>query len=117
MTKTAQEEWEDEGIQSDKMPMDLIAPEIMVALSQVLRYGAKKYAPRNWEKGMDWSRVFGAAQRHLWAWWAREDKDAETALSHLAHAACCVMFLIAYEERECGSDDRPRRASNKRDRA
>lgn len=116
MSKTAQQEWEDEGIamlaegrkdDGGKMPMELIAPELMVALSQVLRFGAEKYAPRNWEKGMDWSRVYGAAQRHMWAWWARQDTDEETGLSHLAHAACCVMFLLAYEERKAGKDDRP----------
>ena len=85
---------------------ELIAPEFIFSLSEVLAYGAKKYAPRNWEKGMAWSRPFGAMMRHMWAWWKGEAKDPETGFSHLAHAACCLMFLLAYESRASGTDDR-----------
>lgn len=90
----------------DKPRMDLIAPEIMVGLGVILKFGAEKYAARNWELGMDWSRPFGALMRHMWAWWTGEDKDPETGESHLWHAACCLMFLIAYEGRGVGKDDR-----------
>lgn len=90
-----------------KLPMHLLPPEFLTATAAVLDFGAKKYAPRNWEKGLAWSRVFSALQRHMWAWWGGEDKDAETGLSHLAHAACCIAFLVAYEARGTGEDDRP----------
>lgn len=92
---------------SGKLPYHLIAPEVLEELSKVLEFGAKKYAPRNWEAGMDWSRVFSALQRHSWAWWRGEDKDPETGFSHLSHALCCLMFLSAYERRGVGNDDRP----------
>jgi hypothetical protein len=98
-----------EGIKfdSDKPSRpELISPEMIQGISTVLGYGAKKYAARNWEKGMSWGRVFGALMRHLWAWWAGEGKDKETGYSHLWHAGCCLMFLIAYEERGVGKDDR-----------
>lgn len=85
---------------------ELISPELIFSISEVLAYGAKKYAPRNWEKGMAWSRPFGAAMRHLWAWWRGEILDPETGYSHLAHAACCIMFLLTYEQRRVGTDDR-----------
>lgn len=91
---------------ADKPRPELIAPEIIDALSNVLAFGAKKYADRNWEQGMKWGRPFGALMRHLWAWWRGEDKDSETGFSHLHHAACCIMFLIAYESRKIGVDDR-----------
>ena len=45
--------------------------------------------------------------RHMWAWWRGETADPETGASHLHHAACCLAFLIAYEERKAGTDDRP----------
>lgn len=61
---------------------------------------------RNWEHGMKWSRPFGALMRHMWAWWRGEDKDPETGRSHLWHAGCCIAFLIAYEARGDGEDDR-----------
>ncbi len=57
---------------------------------------------------MDWGRCFGALQRHLWAWWGGEDKDAESDKSHLWHAGCMLIFLIAYEIRGIGNDDRPK---------
>lgn len=92
---------------ADKVRMELLPPEFIEATATILTFGAKKYEARNWEKGMNWSRVFGALMRHLWAWWRKEEKDVETGKSHLWHAACCIAFLIAYEQRNIGADDRP----------
>ena len=115
--KTAQQEWEDETImiQSEegrkddggKAPYHLLAPEFLDATAWVLKFGAEKYAERNWEKGMNWSRPFSAMMRHMWAWWKGERVDPETGMSHLWHACACIMFLIAYEARATGKDDRP----------
>ena len=101
-----------------KVRLELVPPELLFAVGQVLTFGANKYADRNWENGMLWGRVFGALMRHLWAWWggkgpttrnfAFDDADEETAMSHLWHAGCCIAFLIAYEERGTGTDDRPK---------
>ncbi len=90
-----------------KLPFHLLPPELLEGVASVLDFGAKKYHPRNWEAGMDWSRVFAALQRHMWAWWGGEDKDPETGMSHLYHAGCCIAFLISYEKRGIGNDDRP----------
>ncbi|WP_127109897.1 dATP/dGTP diphosphohydrolase domain-containing protein [Pararhodobacter zhoushanensis] len=86
---------------------DLIPPEALEALAEILTFGAAKYAPRNWECGFRWGRVFAALMRHLWAWWARSGPDAETGRSHLWHALACLVFLIAFEARATGEDDRP----------
>lgn len=98
-----------EGRKDDngKIRFELLPGDALRAISVILTFGAVKYAPRNWEKGMDWSRVYGALQRHLWSWWEGENKDAETGHSHLWHAGCCVLFLIAFEMRGVGTDDRP----------
>jgi len=100
-----------------KVRLELVPPELLFAVGQVLTFGANKYADRNWEKGLSWGRVFGALMRHLWAWWGGKgpttksflfgNLDDETAMSHLWHAGCCIAFLIAYEERGTGTDDRP----------
>lgn len=92
---------------TDKPKLELIPPEAVEALGVILTFGAQKYAPRNWEKGMGWGRVFGAALRHLFAWWRRDAGDPDTGRSHLWHALCCVTFLVAYEMRGVGEDDRP----------
>jgi len=90
-----------------KLPWHLLPYDAVAGIVKVLRFGANKYEPRNWEAGMDWSRVFSALQRHLVAWWAKEPADSETGFSHLWHAGCCILFLIAYELRGKGKDDRP----------
>lgn len=93
----------------NKIRLELIPPELIFSVGTVLTFGAKKYRDRNWEIGMKWSRPFGAAMRHLWAWWAGKgptsqnflfgSTDSETGFSHLWHAGCCIAFLIAYEDR------------------
>lgn len=93
---------------ADKARMDLIPPEAIWALAAVMTVGAAKYEDRNWEKGMAWSRPYAALMRHMLAWWGGEDKDPETRYSHLWHALCCVVFLVAYEEWGMTEfDDRP----------
>lgn len=98
-----------EGVKfdEDKIPYHLIAPELLSAVAEILDFGARKYAPRNWEKGMAWHRPFRACLGHLWDWWRKAGPDPETGKSHLWHAACCIMFLVTYEARGIGTDDRP----------
>ena len=98
-----------EGRKSDtsKNPLDLLPVDALQAVGAVLQYGATKYEPRNWEKGLSWSRVYGAILRHLFAWWRGEDRDPESGLTHLSHAACCLLFLLTYELRKTGKDDHP----------
>ena len=69
--------------------------------------GARKYAPRAWEVGMDWSRCFSALQRHAWKWQAGEEYDPETGAHHMTAAAWNAMALFVYEARNVGKDDRP----------
>lgn len=57
---------------------------------------------------MDWSRPWSACQRHITAWWQGEDKDSETGFSPLWHADGCIVFLVSYELRGIGHDDRPK---------
>jgi len=100
------------GVKKDagKLRWDLLPSDAAQAIVEVLTKGAEKYEDRNWEKGMCWSRPFAACMRHLWAWWRGEDKDPESGLDHLAHAGCCIMFMLAYTMREGMSiyDDRER---------
>ena len=99
---------EGQKFDSDKLRYELLPPELLEEVARVLTFGAHKYSARNWELGMAWSRPFGALMRHMWAWWRGEEKDPETGYSHLAHAACCIAFLVAYEARNTGTDDRPK---------
>lgn len=108
------------GVKYDdiKVRYELLPPEMLHATSVVLTKGAAKYADRNWERGILYSRVFGALMRHMWAWWGGNlatnknfffgDLDPEWNYSHLWHASCCLSFLITYEARGMTKfDDRP----------
>lgn len=92
---------------TDKLPWHLLPADAIEEIVKVLQFGATKYGDRNWEAGMSWHRPFAALMRHMWAWWRREEADPETGLSHLAHAGCCLLFLLAYDKRVIGKDDRP----------
>ena len=92
----------------DKLRYDLVPWDAMDEVTAVLTFGAIKYADRNWERGMNWGRLIGAAFRHVTKWAMGEKLDPETGKSHLAHAICCLLFLLAYEIRGIGHDDRPR---------
>jgi hypothetical protein len=96
---------------ADKDPWDLMPNDALRGIVRVIGFGAQKYERRNWERGMRWGRCYAALQRHLSAWWDRDICDEETKFSHLWHAGCCILFLIAYEIRGIGEDDRPKRAS------
>lgn len=93
---------------ADKVRMDLLPPEFLFAVADILTFGAKKYADRNWENGINYNRVYGGLMRHLWAWWKGEGLDPETGKSHLWHAGCCIAFLTTYEARGMTQfDNRP----------
>jgi hypothetical protein len=91
---------------TDKLPLNLLSTEAMNQTAAVLAFGAQKYAEHNWRKGFAWSRPLAAAMRHLTAFNDGEDKDPESGLSHLAHAACCIMFLLEFEKTHRYLDDR-----------
>jgi hypothetical protein len=104
-----------EGTKNDqgKPRWDLFPFDAAEQIVLVLNFGANKYADRNWEKGIKYGRVFGALIRHTTAWFmckvtGKTTTDPETGLSHLAHAGCCLLFLLAYEARGMKEyDDRP----------
>lgn len=92
-----------------KTRLELVPFDAVIDTAGAVEFGARKYAPRNWEIGMPWSVPFAAALRHLFKWWMGEDFDQESGLSHLAHASCNIMFLQTYRLRGArpGDDDRP----------
>lgn len=94
---------------NDKNRLDLLPFDALLLVGEVLTFAAKtKYADRNWENGINYDRLFGAAQRHLYAWHIDKTPDPESGLSHLAHAACCILFLLAFESRGMDEfDNRP----------
>jgi len=62
---------------------------------EVLTMGAAKYSDDNWKHVTpNKERYFSAAMRHLTAWFGGEKIDTESNKSHLAHAICCLLFMM-----------------------
>ena len=91
---------------TEKNRLDLLPTEALEEIAKVLTFGAKKYADYNWTKGFVWSRLLGATLRHLFAFMRGEDKDPESGISHLAHAGCCILFLLYHEKHHTDLDNR-----------
>lgn len=92
----------------DKAPVELVPPQFIGELAKVLGHGAEKYGRWNWTKGLAWSRIYASTLRHLFLWYCGQDRDSESGLPHLSHAATNIMFLTVWKETKKGKDDRPK---------
>ena len=90
----------------DKPRMDLVPPLSTVAMAKVLAFGAKKYSPNNWRKCESRTKYMAACLRHIFTWLSGETTDPESGLPHLAHALCCLHFVLEMELEGLGKDDR-----------
>ena len=79
--------------QEGKGRFDLITPYGLMRLARWYELGAKKYADRNWEKGMPWSRYVDSAFRHLVKYMMGDRSE-----DHLAAIAWNVFALMHYED-------------------
>jgi len=91
---------------NNKPRLDLLPSTALVEIAKVLGFGASKYAEHNWRRGLAYSRLIGAAMRHIAAYNDGESIDPESGISHIAHAACNLMFLLEFEKTQPNLDDR-----------
>lgn len=82
-----------------KLDYTLVPFEGLDEIVKVLMFGAKKYDRDNWRHVENAAQRYAAAAfRHLTAYNKGEHADQETGLSHLAHAGCCLLFLLSLEQ-------------------
>lgn len=96
------------GIKHDqeKPRVDLLDADALEGLAKVLTFGANKYSAHNWRGGISYSRLIGAALRHLFAIMRGENTDPESGLPHVDHLGCCWMFLSNMMKTRKDMDDR-----------
>lgn len=94
-------------LNNGKTRYDLVPAFAQEQYAKVLTKGAEKYAERNWENGMSWSKVLASLKRHVSAIEHGEDFDNETGLLHSAHVMCNAAFLTEYYRIYPQGDDRP----------
>jgi hypothetical protein len=90
-----------------KLPLHLVPVALIASAARAFGYGADKYGVDNWRIGFVRSRLFAALLRHLYAWWNGEDRDSESGLEHLDHAAATLGMLTGNIADGTGLDDRP----------
>lgn len=95
-----------------KNRMDLLPFDALAEVALTMTWGGIRYAPNNWTLGMPYSRLEAAMLRHFSAYKGGEDRDPETGILHLAHAAFCLLALTSYQLRDKDVfDDRIRHES------
>lgn len=90
-----------EGVKFDqgKPRFSLLPLKELGQVIDVLEYGARKYAPNNWQLVPSSNeRYFDAAMRHIIAFRLGEKNDTESGKSHLAHAICCLLFWMWHSD-------------------
>ena len=93
----------EQGIKYDsgKLEYSLIPKGVLTPIIQVLQQGCQKYSKDNWQRvDNPKERYYNALQRHIGQWWEGEKYDSETGENHLAHAACCLMFLLWFDNKD-----------------
>lgn len=77
------------GAQREKLnilPYDLVPfQEITDAFTRVAEFGAVKYEPWNWSKGLKRVQLLGSLLRHAFAYLRGQDRDADSGLLHTDH--------------------------------
>lgn len=91
-----------------KPALHLIPPAAEILESVVMGLGAKKYGAFNWRTTNVKASVYvAAARRHLLQWFDGQNDDAESGVSHLAHARACLGILLDALATGHLVDDRP----------
>lgn len=96
------------GIKHDQEKPDfsLLSTIALTKVATVMTFGKKKYSAHNWRGGIVYSRLLAAALRHIFSYLGGETLDPESGQSHLAHAMCCLMMVLEFEQTHTGLDDR-----------
>lgn len=83
---------------TDKLQYDLLPPECIKAVVDILTFGAKKYEAHNWKKLPNAKeRYYNALMRHVEQWRMGEKIDSESKRLALAHVATNAMFLLWFD--------------------
>jgi len=94
-----------------KVRVDLLPIDQLMQVANVFDFGAKKYYANSYRDGdtVVWSRTYGSIIRHMMLFWAGEDNDQESGLSHLAHAGTQLFILMEHFKNNKDKDDRFKR--------
>jgi hypothetical protein len=85
-------------IKALKPRMDLVPMDAVVAVAEVLTFGAQKYADDSWKREPFTSATYLSAEGRHWGKMAQgEVYDDESNLLHAAHKACNALMQLWHE--------------------
>lgn len=91
---------------SEKLKVELLYSTLVNELedvAKVLTFGANKYGRNNWQElDEGFERYSAALFRHINARLKGQHNDPESGLTHLSHAACCLLFMMHLDKKDDG---------------
>jgi hypothetical protein len=85
---------------NDKLKWSYVHFKSLEPMVRVLEFGAKKYAPFNWQKGLKKEEILESMMRHITAMIDGEVNDPESGLPHIGHIMCNCMFYQYMDQKE-----------------
>lgn len=84
------------ALDGSKLRVELVPPQIIEGIADILTFGAKKYAAHNWMRGISWMAIIAGVLRHIYLFARGVEIDSESGKPHLYHAMCGLTFLAWY---------------------
>jgi len=96
-----------------KRKWELLPFDALEEVVKAFEFGVNKYGePYTYRPGITYSKIAGAAFRHLIDWyWKREELATDSGIHHLAHLAANALMLLSMIMYNCDKrfDNRPDR--------
>ena len=84
----------------EKLRVELVYPECIEGMAEVLTLALKKYKANSWQNVKDpLDTHYASLLRHLLTWRKGEINDKESGLSHMKHVLTNAMFLLDHEQK------------------
>lgn len=97
-----------DAIGSAKAPTSTLSEAVLAEVGVGMMEGSRKYGRHNYRVAAIRAEVYyDAVHRHLRRWWAGEDIDADSGLSHITKAICTLFVLRDSMITGQLKDDRP----------
>lgn len=76
-----------------KLKWSLVCYKSLEPMVEVLMFGAIKYAPHNWKKGLLYTEICESMLRHIYNFLDGRNRDKESRLLEVGHIMCNALFL------------------------
>lgn len=93
-----EESSEGKKFDTGKLSYTLLPFPAITEVVHILEFGKQKYGRDNWKKVPNAKeRYLDACLRHIISYLEGETQDPESGRHHLAHAVCCLLFVLWFD--------------------